>query len=125
MSAQATKRPWKVDEDGAICATWENGMDVQIAITAHTHWTADHDGGKGRVYTQRIVQETKANAALIVAAVNERDGLLAQNRAMREALRDILDDPQSDCRKSLADNARTILAQVEGNGRPKPQEGTK
>lgn len=72
-SGTATKRPWKVDDTGAICATWENGIEVQIAITAHTHWTGDHDGGKGHAYTQRIVRETKANAALIVQAVNSLD----------------------------------------------------
>ena len=44
--------------------------------------------------------------------------LEAENQRLREALLAILDDEQSDCRKSLAVHARTLLAQVEGKETP-------
>lgn len=84
---KATKRPWKVDKHGSICAVWENGIEVQVAAMAHTHWTNDHDNGKGGLYNQRIARESKANAALIVSAVNQHDALREENGRLREAVR--------------------------------------
>ena len=45
------------------------------------------------------------------------DSLEADRASLMEALRDILNDQHSDCRKSLADKAQTLLAQVEGKGK--------
>jgi hypothetical protein len=63
-------------------------------------WRANGDGsivGRDGFLIARVVKPTvgeagtsarQRNAALIVTAVNERDGLLAENRRLREALRD-------------------------------------
>ena len=66
MSAQATKRPWKVIK--------------------HSPAIADVLDGNGLIVARCGKNQAEQDAALIVAAVNSHDALLAQNRAMREAL---------------------------------------
>lgn len=49
-------------------------------------------------------------------AKKSKDELIDALGVFGEALQAILNDEQSDCRKSLAVHARTLLAQVEGKG---------
>ena len=83
---QATKRPWHV------CKGHQPGIDnADETQTIVLYGNQGEDCGVCGE-TPEIAQ---ANAALIVAAVNERDGLLAQNRAMRKYLTDALIDIQA------------------------------
>ena len=70
--AQATKRPWKVIK--------------------HSPAIADVLDGNGLIVARCGKNQAEQDAALIVAAVNSHDALLAQNRAMREVLTTYLHD---------------------------------
>ena len=70
MTDQATKRPWSVND-----AQYRGGYTVDT-----------ENNTKEICFTKKI-----EDAALIVQAVNERDALLAQNRAMRDALEIVLE----------------------------------
>jgi len=86
---KATERPWKLD-GGSITAYWPdeklkcrktNGVSISVCAVGMTRF-----GGDDIDLQTRMTREDKANAALIVTAVNERDGLLAALRQAREAL---------------------------------------
>jgi len=67
--AKWTPEPWHVGEyGGSIEATWNTGQKVQVGILSATHWTGANAQEKRN--DARMREETKHNAARIVAAVN-------------------------------------------------------
>ena len=66
---QATKRPWRVDY---------NQYDQQYRVYDASGTPVVNAMFRGK--------DAKADCETIVAAVNERDAVLAQNQAMREVL---------------------------------------
>jgi hypothetical protein len=85
--AEATPRPWQ-----------RSGCRIKWRTVASDHICDSHGVGPDSdpvalvLYDPKRHAESFANAALIAAAVNEREGLLAEVEGLREALRNLLQD---------------------------------
>jgi hypothetical protein len=73
---KATHRPWQVHRN-------EHGVRYEVGPVINTFFTCAYVSG---FYSD----EAKANAELIVTAVNERDALLSEVAQLREALDNVL-----------------------------------
>jgi hypothetical protein len=97
----ATPRPWHQDEGFPLAICQADGSSL---------------GAMEPGFPQISNAEMEANAALVCCAVNERDGLLAENKRLREALAGLLEQADlgavDEETQPLVDAARAALGEA-------------